>query len=139
MTIIGYGMRAPGFARGRQYLFTLSDKSISTDSIWLAATMLCHGTKRVAGKDEKEYKPGRFAGTKLGRIAKTGEQIFAFEIEGDPRDLHERRLLFHAGAYRVDPVELESRRNFLMDALSIARQEAKRLGDEERDEDGCEK
>jgi len=117
---------------GRHYIFEPRNKAIAIEDINIAAALLCHGYDSLTSV---EYAPGKFNGTEFGRHTKTGEMIFIFIIDGDPIKLNQVRLLFHAGAYRVDPQDFVNRRNMLLDALTNAKREArKKMGDKKDDD-----
>jgi len=117
----------PGFSFGREYIFGVDkdNKYVECEDIFIAASLLCHAARWENGQFTKEYKPGRFAGTSIGRVTETGRIVFIFRIEGNAAELWERKQLFHAGAHWVDPAELKRCRNFLMDALTEAKRQAK--------------
>jgi hypothetical protein len=139
MSYIGFKqLPGKGWQGGRQRLFKINKEggSVEVEDIWIAAALMSHSCRWVDYKVTTEYKPGKFAGTLLGRVKQSGELIFLFIIQGDPETLWERKQLFHRGALYVDAGDIRKNRNFLLDALTEARRQAeaheKNLSDESR-------
>jgi hypothetical protein len=130
MSDLGYKqLPGPGWQAGRPYLFRChkDGSGIDCEDINISAALLCRCYKYVNGKQEREYIPGRFDGTLLGRVTSAGETIFLFVIAGKSEDLWEEKQLFHAGALRLDPAEYKTKRNLLLDALREAKLEAEKM------------
>lgn len=108
--------------RGRQYIFKVNKDSVECEDIFIAASLLCRGYKYIAGRIEREYDPGKFAGTLLGIEKNTRQHLYVFIIQGNTAELFERKNLFHCGAHLVDPADLRKNRSLLMDALRNAKQ-----------------
>lgn len=126
MTDLKRGMLPGRNWDSRKRAFLYRNGAVSVEDINLATLLICHNYKKSHGKEAGEYKPGKFTGTELGHITQTGEQIFLFVIEGDPKEFHERRLLFHNGSIMVDPLEWSKTRTMLITALKYAQSEAER-------------
>lgn len=127
MPTIGYKqLPGKGWQSRRPYLFEVGEDGtfVRCESLWIASVLITHSKKWVDYKFSKDYPPGQFDGTLLGRIKASGEPVFVFVIRGDAESLWERKQLFHAGALWVPPAELEKSRNYLLDALAEARRQA---------------
>jgi hypothetical protein len=106
---------------GNPSIFNLRKETVECEDIAIAASLLSHGYKYVDRKIVKDYAPGKFAGTLLGRVKDTGFKVFVFVIQGDPLELFERRNLFHCGAHLVDPMEFQKNRAMLIGAMKDAK------------------
>ncbi len=127
MGIIRHNELPPDFQKGRHYKFYKRADGVACEDMCIASTLLCHGFHYANKKVVKEYSPGSFGGTLLGRVTATGEEIYLFIIQGNPGEFVERQMLFHMGAYRVDPADYKAARMKLMGAINVAKQAAKRI------------
>ncbi|MBU0598827.1 hypothetical protein KKF61_07645 [Patescibacteria group bacterium] len=111
------------FKKGRIYKFYANQggNGVLCEDIGVAAALMCHAIKYVDRKVQKDYKPGKFAGTAGGFIKQSGEKIFLFDIRGDVKELSERRMLFHASLHRSDRSEFKYNMNFLLEELEVAK------------------
>ena len=114
------------FKKGRIYTFgpNPGGTGILCEDINVAAALLCHSIKYADRKVLKEYKPGKFADAHPGFLKKSGELIFLFDIRGDVRELSERQKLFHLGVHVSANKEFKENREFLLDALKVAKRVA---------------
>ena len=114
-----------GFGSGRERAFLIRQGTVAVEDINIATMLLCRCYRHRGGEVLNEYAPGTYNGTEYGKITRTGEQIFLFIIGGDAGEHEQRRLLFHAGALLVDPLDWKKNRNMLLDALTAAKFEFK--------------
>ena len=125
-----------GGKRGRPRAFIIRDDGVFCEDVNIAASFLCFGEAEVKiiedGKPvtiKKEYKPGTFFGTVIGKEKVegqyTGRPVFMFHIKGDVGELCERKRLWFLGAHRMNPREHLLAKNHLLDALRGAMEDAK--------------
>jgi hypothetical protein len=110
---------------GRQYIFKVNKDSVECEDFAISASLLCRGYRYAAGKIDREYEPGKFAGMLLGIERASGRNVYVALIQGNPQELFERKNLFHCGAHLVDPADFSAQRQVLMAALANAKQISK--------------
>lgn len=126
MSTLKRGELPPGdlVRAGRHYIFQPRDNAVAVEDIFIAASLLCRGHQYNAGRIEREFVPGQFSGTDLGRITSTGEKVFLFIIRGDVTELTFRKRLIHKGAHLIDTSEFKVARSRLLDELTEAKRAA---------------
>lgn len=96
------------------------------EDIGVAAALLCHGAVIVDNRVRQRFKPGKFRDAHPGFFTGQNETIFLFEILGDFADFEKRRKLFHSGLLFVSPQDYKGEREYLLDAIKVARGKAEK-------------